>query len=308
MYKPLNNIMGRIEKITKFLKEKPGYLKEGKKRLKYILKKNGINASLEECAYCLREFTNHTSSFKRMFVDIETSPNIGLFWKSGYNLTVTPESIIQERAVICISYKWEHEDKVYHLSWDNGDDKEMLKTFSNIINEADEVIAHNGDKFDIKWLRTRCLIHRIPFRTYIKTLDTLTKVRASFNFNSNKLDYIAKTLGVGGKIETGGYDLWKKVTLLHDKEALDKMVKYCDNDVVILEDVYHVIQSYIKPVTHVGSAVGNGKCSCPSCGGVETKHIKNEFTAKGTIQRHLECSTCGTDYIVSNREFVKNLK
>ena len=37
---------------------------------------------------------------KRLFVDIETSPNIGLFWRAGYKQTITPDSIIEERKVI----------------------------------------------------------------------------------------------------------------------------------------------------------------------------------------------------------------
>jgi uncharacterized protein YprB with RNaseH-like and TPR domain len=300
--------MNKLDKIFSFLREKPGYLKEGKRRLKRILKKNGINASLEQCAYALREFTNQSNSFKRLFFDIETSPNIGLFWRAGYNLTITPESIIQEKAVICVSYKWEFEDKVYHLKWTDGDDTELLKAFTRILLEADEVVAHNGDRFDIAWLRTRCAIKGLPFPTYLKSLDTLQKVKRNFNFNSNKLDYLAKVLQVGGKIETGGYNLWKRIVLDNDKESLDKMLEYCDNDVVILEDVFHKLQSYIKPNTHVGTHVGNGKHSCPTCGGIHVNHTKNVFTAKGTLQRAMECSTCGTDYIISNTAFIKMLE
>jgi hypothetical protein len=37
-----------------------------------------------------------------------------------------------------------------------------------------------------------------------KTIDTLKWARKYFNFNSNKLDYIAKYLGVGQKMDTGG--------------------------------------------------------------------------------------------------------
>ena len=52
---------------------------------------------------------------KRLFFDIETSFNIGWFWRAGYKQAITPEQIIHERKVICISYKWEGEDEVYNL-------------------------------------------------------------------------------------------------------------------------------------------------------------------------------------------------
>lgn len=56
------------------------------------------------------------SDIKRLFFDIETSPNIGYFWRTGYNLSITPDCIINERKIICISYKWETEDKIYSLT------------------------------------------------------------------------------------------------------------------------------------------------------------------------------------------------
>jgi hypothetical protein len=37
---------------------------------------------------------------KRLFFDIETSPNIGLFWSAGFKLNIAPENIIKERAII----------------------------------------------------------------------------------------------------------------------------------------------------------------------------------------------------------------
>ena len=54
---------------------------------------------------------------KRLFFDIETSPNIGLFWTSGYKLNISHDSIIKERAIICICYKWAGDDKIYSLQW-----------------------------------------------------------------------------------------------------------------------------------------------------------------------------------------------
>ena len=67
---------------------------------------------------------------KRLFFDIEVSPNIMTSWRAGYKLNVPYQNIIKERKIICISYKWEGEKKVYHFEWDNDkDDKSMLKDF-----------------------------------------------------------------------------------------------------------------------------------------------------------------------------------
>jgi hypothetical protein len=58
------------------------------------------------------------SKIKRLFFDIETSPNIGLFWAAGYKKNISPDNIIKERAIICIAYKWADDDKTYVLTWD----------------------------------------------------------------------------------------------------------------------------------------------------------------------------------------------
>src|SRR4029078_6764055 len=119
---------------------------------------------------------------KRLIFDIETSPNIGMFWSAGYKQNIDYSNIIKERAIICICFKWEGQKKVHALTWDeNQDDKAMLETFIEIANEADELVGHNGDKFDLAWIRTRCLFHVIQmFPKYI-TVDTLKISRSSLD-------------------------------------------------------------------------------------------------------------------------------
>jgi uncharacterized protein YprB with RNaseH-like and TPR domain len=243
----------------------------------------------------------------RLFFDIETSPNIGYFWRSGYKQQIGYDNIIQERRIICISYKWELDNKVHHLVWDkNQCDKQMLIDFVEVANKADELVAHNGDRFDIKWIRTRCLFHRIPMFPKYRTLDTLKKARGSFYFNSNRLDYIAKYLGVGQKMKHEGFSMWVDV-MNGDKDALDRMVEYCDVDVVILEDVYHAMQRYIINNTHTGVLTGGYKHECPNCGNEHSVLLKNNVTRTGTIKRLMECDSCEYVFELSNRSYMDTL-
>ncbi len=91
------------------------------------------------------------SKIKRLFFDIETSPNIGLFWSAGYKKTISPDNIIKERAIICICYKWEGKPKVYSLQWDkNKCDKAMIKSFLKVLNQAsfpEYNLNSNGDMY-----------------------------------------------------------------------------------------------------------------------------------------------------------------
>jgi len=246
---------------------------------------------------------------KRLFFDIETSFNIGLFWRAGYKQRIGPEQIIHERKVICISYKWEGEDKVHNLRWDeNQDDKKMLKAFIKIMNKADEIIAHNGDKFDIKWLRTRCFYHRISMFPSYKSLDTLKAARKYFNFNSNKLDYIAKFAKVGEKMETGGLQLWIDVILHKDPEALQKMVDYCDQDVIVLESVFNELNNYIENKTNYAIRAGAEKFCCPECASCNSKVSTTNVTTKGVVSKVMKCKDCGKYYKLSIRNYMNLLE
>lgn len=183
---------------------------------------------------------------RKLFFDIEVSPNVVLSWNVGYDLDIPHDNILQERAIICICYKWEGEDKISSLQWNNGDDRDMLLKFAKVIDSADEVVTQNGDAFDIKWLRTRCLHHRIPVSPKFNSIDTLKLAKSAFRFNSNKLDYMGKFLGIGGKIKTDP-DMWKNILVHNDKRALTDMVTYCKMDVQRLEEVYKELQSYVPP-------------------------------------------------------------
>ena len=180
---------------------------------------------------------------RKLLFDIEVSPDVVLSWGIGNKISISHESIIKERAIICICWKWAGEATTYSLEWNKGNDKDMIKKFAKIIDSADEVITQNGDNFDIKWLRTRCLYHNIPISTKFNSIDTLKMARAGYRFNCNRLDYMGKFLGYGGKIHTD-YQMWKDILLDNDKKAMDLMVEYCKQDVVLLEKVYNKLQQY----------------------------------------------------------------
>lgn len=229
---------------------------------------------------------------KRLFFDIETSPNIGLFWEAGYKKNIDYSNIIKERAIICICYKWEDAKEVYALNWDaKQDDKKMLEKFIVIADQADELVGHNGDKFDLAWIRTRCLFHGISMFPKYETIDTLKIARQKFRFNSNRLNYIADFLGIGQKIKTE-FGLWKDIVLNKDAKAMDAMIKYCKKDVVLLEKVYKELSKHVAPKTHYGVIFGADRGSCPECGSDELVKSKRRVTASGTIYIQYQCKTC----------------
>ncbi len=238
---------------------------------------------------------------RRLFFDIETSPNIGLFWQAGYKQKIDYSNIIKERSIICICYKWEDEKEIYSLTWDRRQcDKKLLQQFIEVANQSTEMVGHNGDKFDLPWIRTRCLFHRIEMFPEYSTLDTLKVARAKFRFNSNRLNYISKYLGFAGKIKTE-FDLWKDVLLSNSAPALDKMVKYCKRDVIELEKVFKEIRKHMAPKSHYGVIFGQDRATCPECGSDDLVKSGGRVTATGLKKIRYKCNTCGTYHLKTDK-------
>jgi DNA polymerase elongation subunit (family B) len=249
-----------------------------------------------------------TSEIKRLFFDIETSyylvPTFQ-FWKVNIN----PDNILREKKIICIAYKWQYEDKVHVLKWDeNQDDTKLIKDFIQVIKDADELIAHNGDKFDIKELRTRAILTgNLMFPIY-RTLDTLKKSRQYFRFPSNKLDYLGKVLNVGRKLDHEGMKLWVDICEHKNKASLKKMVEYCVQDVAVLEDVYFALSPYIYHNTNMAVLKGGEKWHCPECASQNVQLSHTDATAMGYIKRHMKCNSCRKFYKISNRTYIRMLE
>lgn len=238
---------------------------------------------------------------RRLIWDIETSPNVVLSWRTGYKLNIDHDNILHERAIICIGYKWEGERKVHALTWDTRqDDRTMLKAFLEVAKDADELVAHNGDKFDLPWIKARCAHHGLPTFPSYKTVDTLQWARRRFYFNSNRLDYLGKFLGLGRKHKTE-FGLWKAVVLKRDAAALRRMVRYCQRDVALLEKVYLKLAPHVPHKTHAGVMAGRDKWSCPSCTSVKVAVARGvRVTAAGTITHRMQCKKCHRSYTISD--------
>lgn len=238
------------------------------------------------------------TQFKRLYFDIEVSPNIGFFWQPGYKLQIPYDNIIKERAIICVCYKWEHEKEVHSLEWKRGDDKQLLIKFLKVLNQADEIVGQNSDNFDVKWLRTRCLYHGIEMMPTYSSVDTYKLAKQYFRFNSNKLDYMSSYLGYGNKIHTE-YNLWRKIVLDNDAKSMELMIKYCKKDVLLTEKVHKAMKNYTKHKTHVGVTVGETKIDCPECGSDHIQARGNRITAAGTKFKSCQCQNCGKWYQVN---------
>jgi len=227
--------------------------------------------------------------------DIETRPAKGYFWDKPYETNIL--RTIEHPAMLSFAYKWFGEHTTYVKALpdyplykrDKYDDKFLVKDLHALVSEADILVAHNGDKYDITFSNTRFIFHGFDPPAPYKTIDTLKIARQKFKFLSNKLDDLADFLKVGRKVKTGGKDLWFNC-MAGDMDAWETMKRYNKQDVNLLEAVYIKLRPWAKTLPNMG--LWRDTPVCPKCG---SKDIQlRGFYANGTTQyRRFSCNKCG---------------
>lgn len=226
---------------------------------------------------------------RTLFYDLETSHNILASFSLFEKYAPIPfENILRERHIICAAWKWAGQRAVHAKVTYTANDSSVVKALSRAIQHADVIVAHNGNSFDSRYLRTRLLAHGLPPFAPAKMIDTYRVAKAQFYFNANRLDYLGHYLKVGRKIHTPR-GLWLKA-LQGNHRAIDQMVRYNKGDVRLLERVYRKLQPFIPG--HVNHQLFAGGTACPRCG--IARLISNGVRQTLTrTYRRFRCAACG---------------
>jgi len=223
---------------------------------------------------------------KILCYDLETQPTLAYVW-SAWKQNVAPIQVVDHGKVITWSAKWVGEKKIYFgAEWDmkEGD---FIERLHSMMDEADAVLTYNGDGFDQKVLNTELMKRRLPPCAPAKSIDMYKVVKQRFRLFHSRMETVAEALGLEGKTETGGFELWKGV-MEGDKKARNLMEKYNKQDIVVLENIYHELKGWIKNHPTDGS-VG----ACPNCGGHHFQRRGVHRTKVNVYQRY-QCQDCGS--------------
>lgn len=227
--------------------------------------------------------------------DIETTQNLVAVFRLTNNDYINPDNIIQERYVVSASWKELGVPGVHAVSTlddpkrfakNPHDDLHVIKTLHKVLAEADVIVGHNSDKYDLPFVEGRILIHGLDPLPPITKIDTLKAARDRFLLNANNLNYLGKVLGVGRKIHTDN-ELWLRV-LRGEKAAIREMVTYNKQDVLLLERVFLKLQPYIA--NHVNRHLYGGT-GCPRCGShkVQSRGVHRAITQ---VYQRFQCQNC----------------
>jgi DNA polymerase III epsilon subunit-like protein len=131
-------------------------------------------------------------------------------------------------------------------------------------------VSSDGTRgFDGKHLAREFLEAGLNPPSPYKDIDLMLAVKRQFRFPSNKLQYVATRLGLGGKVQHSGHELWVRC-LAGDDAAWEEMRAYQVQDVDLLIPLLERLKPWIpnyphmacmtasNPVAHVA---GRTRCS-----------------------------------------------
>lgn len=236
-----------------------------------------------------------------LIFDVETTPTLGYTWGKWQQNVL---DFIEGSHLLCFAYRWLGEDDITIVSQrqfkrnyrrNRRDDVRVVQEMWNLFDEADIVIAHNGDRFDITKVQGRFAVHGMPKPSPFFTVDTMKVAKRQWRLHSNSLNDLGKTLGLGVKLQHTGIDLWFRCMAGED-EAWDMMEAYNIQDVELLTELYLFMRNNGWITNHPPINTISGEFhSCPTCGETDGTKLKSRGYAYTTAftYRQYRCDSCG---------------
>jgi len=228
-----------------------------------------------------------------LLFDEETAPILGYTWKLWDTSII---EVVRDTYLLSFAWKWYNKKKTDVLALPDfplykkepHNDRDLTKKLWELFDEADIVIGHNANKFDVKVANARFMHHNIRPPTPYKTVDTLREFKKYTNRSSFKLDFLSKQSTGQGKVRVDK-QVWLGC-LNGDLKEWSKMKVYNKRDVTLLEDRYKEILPWITNHPNL-NVIDDTRDKCPNCNGFLSKRGRY-ITRTGKYQRY-QCVECG---------------
>lgn len=268
-----------------------------------------LKVSIEDIkkARILFKQLNKNNKPKILILDIETSPMKAWVW-NRWKENIYLDQTIQEWFMLSWSGKWLGEENTFGDVLTSKEvleenDYRLLVSLHTILDKADIVIAHNGNKFDIPKINTRFILNGLTPPTPYKQIDTYNIVKKQFGFSTNSLDALATFFNIENK-DPHDFQLWK-ACMEGDKEALSRLFKYNTKDILILEKIYLKLRPWVKNHPNINVITDSRIPCCTHCGSSNIeREVNSSYSTQAFKYSVYRCKDCGA--IFRSKERLSN--
>lgn len=228
--------------------------------------------------------------------DIETLPITTHNWHL-FDEPRALDRLVKDWAIFMGAVKWYGDKKVHIMdteaTGDPYDDKEVVRWLCDLLGEADIVIGQNVQKFDLRKIRARAILHGLkPFREP-QVVDTLLMSREVAQFTSHKLEYMSGMVATkkSQHLKFPGFALWLGV-IAGNSAAYKEARSYNRDDVKSTEELYLKLRPWARKHPNIAQYFDDEQRRCPRCGSSSIKFNGVIHRGVSTYDSY-ECNSCG---------------
>lgn len=149
-------------------------------------------------------------------------------------------------------------------AWQAGkrsDDRALVEEIFALLAPCHIAYAHNGDRFDVRWLRTVALKYGLQMPK-LKLVDPCALAWKKYLLGRNSLEAVADFLGLSDKKDANGRpleklhispDVWRHALMDDDDAAWGALSERCESDVELLNVVAARVTGDVGLVDYSGS-------------------------------------------------------
>ena len=226
-----------------------------------------------------------------LFIDIETAPIVGYVW-SLYNTNVI--DVKEESYILGYSYAWGDDEVKWAYNTYVGKawaEEELISGIWDLFDKADIIIAHNGDRFDIKKINFQFAKIGLGPPSPYQSIDTIKVTRKVFGTHSHSLKYLARSFKLDAKFTHSGFSLWLGC-MADDHRSWAEMKEYAIQDTETLRQLYYKVRPWITTGPNMGHWVDD-QAACRNCASTNLQKRGMRRTNAGAYQSYL-CNDCGS--------------
>lgn len=177
------------------------------------------------------------------------------------------------------------------------DDSRVAASCGDTLRDADITVTHNGDMFDLPWLRDRLWLHGLEPLEPKVSIDTRKLAKRNFGLTHNSLEHLARLRLASEKTKT---DLSWWTDIIETAEAgddetcqkrLNRMLKYCQKDTRLLKELFETMVPYVDRLPRLADQTAGRGNVCPFCDSSHMHKRGKRRTPTYNYQRY-QCQVC----------------